>query len=83
MFGASRHERPDSRDEEFESLQRLVKELELEARGRCRRKDQGKHVERLVSVGSGHGEASHQSGSHRHWEQSQEFANRDLISPEG
>ena len=35
-----------------------------------------------MSVGSGHREASHKSGSHRHREWSQEYADRDSISPE-
>ena len=35
-----------------------------------------------MSVGSGHGKASRQSGSHRHREWSQEYADRDSISPE-
>ena len=34
MSGASGHERPNRRDKELECLWRLVRELELEARGR-------------------------------------------------
>ena len=83
MFNASGHERPDKMDEELEHFQRLVRVLELEARGKRRRKDHGKHAEGLVSIRSGHGEASHQFGYHRHRDRSPEYADRDLISPEG
>ena len=83
MFNASGHERPDKMDEELEHFQRLVRVLELVTRGKRRRKDHGKHAEGLVSIRSGHGEASHQFGYHRHRDRSQEYADRDLISPEG
>ena len=56
----------------------MVKDLELEVRGRCRRMNLKEHVEGLTSVGGSHGEASHQSGSHR----SREYRNEDLVSPE-
>ena len=64
MFGASGHERLDRKDEEFERLWRLVRELELEARGRRRRRYHREHIEGSVSIESGHEEASYQSGSH-------------------
>ena len=83
MSGASGHERPDRRDEELEHLRRLVRKLELEAQGKRQRRDQRELVEGLVGVGSGHGEASCQSSSHRHREWSREYADRDLISSEG
>ena len=56
----------------------MVKDLELEVRGRCRRMNLKEHVEGSTSVGGSHGEASHQSGSHR----SREYRNEDLVSPE-
>ena len=83
MSGAFGHKRPDRRDKELECLRRLVRELESEARGRRQRRDQGELVEGSVGVGSGHGEASCQSSSHRHWERSQEYVDRDLISRKG
>ena len=66
VLGASEHERFDRRDKELERLCRLVRDLELEARGRRRRRNREKHAEGSVSVGSSHGEASHQSSSYRH-----------------
>ena len=39
MLGASGHGQFDERDEELEWLCRLVRDLELEAGGRCRRRD--------------------------------------------
>ena len=57
MSGASGHECPDRRDEELKRLRRLVKELELEARGRRRRRNHKEHAKGSVSVRSGHGEA--------------------------
>ena len=35
MLGASKHGQCDGRDQELERLRRLVRDLELEARGRC------------------------------------------------
>ena len=66
MLDASGHERFDRKDEELERLHRLVKDLKLEARGRCQRRNREEHTEGLASVGSSHIEAPHQSGSHRH-----------------
>lgn len=83
MSGDSRHERPDKRDEENEHLQRIVKELELEAQGKRQRRDHEEHTKGSVSIESGHREASHQFGSHRHKYQSQEYADRDSISLKG
>ena len=83
MSGASGHECPDRRDEELKRLRRLVRELELEARGRRRKRNHKEHAEGSRSVGSGHREAFYQFGSHRHREWSQEYVDRDLISPKG
>ena len=51
MSGAFGHERFDRRDEELEHLRRLVRDLELEVRGRRWRRDLEKHVEGSTSVG--------------------------------
>jgi len=56
--------------------------LELEVRGRRRRRDHEEREKGLASVGGRYGEASYRSGSHRHRDRSREYANRDSISPE-
>ena len=83
MSGAFGHECPDRRDEELKRLRRLVRELELEARGRRRKRNHKEHAEGSRSVGSGHREAFYQFGSHRHREWSREYVDRDSISPKG
>ncbi|KAK9986658.1 hypothetical protein SO802_031609 [Lithocarpus litseifolius] len=83
VSGASRHERFDKRDEELKRLRSLVRDLELEARGRHRRRDRKERAEGSASVGGGYGEASHQAGSHRHWDWSREYVDKDSISPKG
>ena len=80
MSGAFGHECPNKRDEELERLRRLDRKLELEARGRHRRRDHGEHAEGSLSIRSSHGEASYQSGSHRHRERSREYVDRDSIT---
>ena len=79
MFDTSRHKHFDRQDDELEQrdkelkhLCRLVRDLELEARGRHRRRDHEERGEGSASMGGHHGVGSHQSGSHRH---------RDSISP--
>ena len=62
MSNASRHERFDKRNEELERLRRLVRDLELEARGRHRRRDREKHAKGSASVGGSYGEASINTG---------------------
>ena len=62
---------------------RLVRDLKLEARGRRWRRDYKECAEGLTSVRGGYGEVSHQFDSHRHLDRSREYADRDLISPEG
>jgi len=71
------------RDEELERLCRLVRDLKLEARGRCRRRDRKERADGSTSVRGGYGEVSHQSDSHRHRDRSREYADQDLISLEG
>ena len=82
MLGVSGHECFDMRDEELERLCRLVRDLELEVRGRRRRRDHEEPEKGLASVGRRYGEGSHRSGSHRHWDRSREYADRDLIALE-
>ena len=72
----------DERDEELECLHRLVRDLELEAKGRRRRRDREERAEGLTSVGGCYEERSHQSSSHQHRDRSWEYANRDSISLE-
>ena len=82
LSGASGHDRFDRRDEELERLRRLVRDLELEARGMHRKRDRDERAEGSASVEGGYGEVPHQSSSHRHQDWSREYADRDSISPE-
>ena len=66
ISGASRCEHFNRRVEELEHLHRLVRDLELEAKGRHRRRDHKEREEGSTSVGSRYGEGSHRFGSHRH-----------------
>ena len=83
MSGASKHKRRDRRDQELKFLCRMVRDLELEERGRRRQRNREKHAEGSTSVRGSHGEASHQSGSHQSRDRSLEYVDRDLVSPEG
>ena len=89
MFGASGCNRFDRRDEELEQkdedlehLQSLVRDLELQARGRRQRREHEERRERSDSVENHHGTGCHQSGSHRHQDRSREYTDWDSISPE-
>ena len=89
IFNALRRNRFDKKDEEFERkdeelecLRSLVRDLELEARGRRRRRDYEECEERSTSVGGRHGAGSYQSGSHRHRDRSREYTDRDSVSLE-
>ena len=89
MSGASGRNRFDRRDEEIEQrdeelkcLRRLVRDLELEAKGRRRRRDRKERGEGSANVGGYRGVGSHQSRSHRHWDRLREYTDRDSISPE-
>jgi len=82
MSGASGHDHFDRKDEEFERLRRLVRNLELETRGRHRKRDRKERKGGSASVGGRYGDRSHQSGSNRHRDRSREYADRDSISPE-
>ena len=57
--GCNRFDKKDEelewRDEELEHLQRLVRNLELKARGWCRRRDHKERGEGSASVGGHHG----------------------------
>ena len=59
-----------------------MRDLELEARDRCRRRDHEERGERLASVGGHHGAGSHQSGSHWHRDRLWEYTDQDSISLE-
>ena len=72
----------EKRDEDLKHLHRLVRDLELEARGRHRRKDHEKRREGSASMGGHHGAGSHQFGSHHHQDRSREYVDQDSISPE-
>ena len=63
MSGASRHGQFDERDQELEQLRRLVRDLELEARGRRQRRDRDNEEMKDGSVGSRGGEEFGQPGS--------------------
>ena len=69
-LGHNRFERRDEelkqRDEELERLRRLVRDLELQARGKRQRRDHEERGEGSASVGGHRGAGSHQSKSHRH-----------------
>ena len=82
MLGVSGRECFDRKDEELERLHRLVRDLELEVRGRRRRRDREEPEKGLASVGGRYGEGSHRYGSHRHWDRSWEYVDRDLIALE-
>ena len=75
-------ERFNKKDEELERLRRLVRDLELEVRGRHRRRDREEREEGLASVGGRYREGSHRSSSYQHWDRSKEYADRDSISLE-
>ena len=89
MSGASGHNRfnrrdkeLDRRDKELECLRRSVRDLELEAKGRRRRRDQKDREEGSTSVGGHHEARSHRFGSYRHRDRSREYVDRDSVSPE-
>ena len=63
MSGASRHGQFDERDQELERLRRLVRDLELEARGWCQRRDRDNREMRDGSMGNQGEEGSSWSGS--------------------
>ena len=63
MSGALGHGQFDKRDEELELLHRLVRDLELEVRGRRRRKDPDDQEEGSTSGGGCYGVGFNQSGS--------------------
>ena len=83
LSGALGRESFDRRDEELERLCRLVRDLELEARGKHQRRDYEEHAEGSANVGGHYKEGSHQSDSHRHRDRSWEYVDRDSISLEG
>ena len=88
MSSASKHnhfdrrdEERERRDEELECLRRLVRDLELEARGRRGRRDRRERKEGSTSMRARYRAGSYQSESHQHLDCLLEYADRDLISP--
>ena len=65
MSGASKHGQRDGRDQELERLRKLVRDLELEARGRHQRRDRDNREMRDDSVGNRGEESSSQSSPRR------------------
>ena len=72
----------EQRGKELKHLRKLVRDLELQPRGKCQRRDHEIRGERSTSVKDHRGAGSHQSGSHRHRDRSREYADRDSISLE-
>ena len=66
MSGASGYGQFDERDEELEWLRKLVRDLELEAKGKRQREDQDNQEGGSTSQGDRYGIRSNQSGSRRH-----------------
>ena len=69
LSGASGHERFDRKDEKLECLHRLVRDLELETRGKRQRRDRKELAKGSANVKGGYGEMSH-----RHQDRSREYA---------
>ena len=63
ILGALGHEQFKERDQEVEQLHRLVRDLELEARGKRQRRNREEQERRDGSVGNRCREGSNQSGS--------------------
>ena len=59
-----------------------MRDLGLEARGRCQRRDHEEQGEGSASVGGHYGAGSHQSGSHRHRDRLWKYVDQDSISLE-
>ena len=83
MSDIPEHEHHDRRDQELERLCRMVRDLELEVRGRRRWRNRDEHAKGSVSVKGSHREASHQSGSHCSRDQSRDYVDRGSVSPKG
>ena len=66
VSNASGHRQMDERDKELERLRRLVRDLELEARGRHRRRGQDNQARGSISGVDCYGTKSDQSSSHQH-----------------
>ena len=73
LSGSLWHDHFDKRDKELECLRRLARDLELEARGRCWRRDHKECTKGSTSVRGGYGKVSHQSDSHQHQDWSREY----------
>ena len=76
VSGASGHKQFDKKDEELERLRKLVKGLELEARGGHRRRDRDNREGGSDSGGNRYGTRSNQSGSYRRQDRSHSWESR-------
>jgi len=63
---ASGHRQLDERDEELERLRKLVRDLELEARGRHQKRDRDNQADRSMTRGDRYSTKSNRSSSHRY-----------------
>ena len=81
-FEVLEQEHHDRRDQELERLRRLIRDLELEVRGRCQRRNHNESPEGSMSIRESHGEASRQSGYCQSRERSWEFADTESVSLE-
>ena len=58
MSDVLEHEHRDRRDQKLKRLCRMVRNLELEVRGRHRRRNYDEHDEGSISIEGSHGESS-------------------------
>ena len=70
ISGAAGHRQRDGRDQELEWLRRLLRDLELEVKGWCHRRDRDNRKKRDDSVGNRGEESSSQFGPRRFQERS-------------
>ena len=70
MPAAARHRQFDKRDEELERLRRLVRDLEVEAKGKNWRVDRGNQEKRSNSEGNPYEAEFNHSGSRQCWARS-------------
>ena len=96
LSGASGYAQFDERDKELKLLRRLVRDLELKARGRHQKRDRDNRARGSISGGEHHGTGSNRSDSRQHRDlsnsqesrrhqehsRSREYADRGSDSPE-
>lgn len=66
----------DRRDQELEHLHRLVRDFEMDVRGRHQRRNHDESPKGSVNIRDSRGEASYQSGPFRSRERSRDFVDR-------